>query len=333
MPPSVGAIVIFTLRSSPGTPSAPIAAATGEQVDKPPATHVTLLYATEEKEWLQAAIAEYGTQHPEVEVELVGKGSLDAAQVFVVWEDRAQALMGKAGTSLGFRAIHDAVASTRGWPAVGGKAEWGFVKLGHTDPTRSNSGLQTLLLMTLEYWNKRDGLAIADLLDPAYQTFVRETERGVNRFESSTGTFMQDMVRFGPSKYDISVVYENLAIEQIENAQGRWGNLKVYYPATTLWSDHPVALLNAPWVTPAQRTAARALIAYLRSHPVQQRALSFGFRPGDPSVPIRTSDAQNPYNRLAQFGLRVEVPPVATVPEGAVIRNLMMMWSRVARPQ
>jgi ABC-type sulfate transport system substrate-binding protein len=183
--------------------------------------------------------------------------------------------------------------------------------------------------MTLEYYGKTSGLTVGDLLKPEYQAFVGAVEKGVSKFETSTGTFMTDMVRFGPSKYDIAAVYENLVISQIENAQGRWGNLRIYYPETTLWSDHPVALLQGDWVTPAQREAARAFITFLRSRPMQERALSYGFRPADPAVPIRTSDSQNPYTRLAQYGVKVDIPPVATPPDGPVIRNLLTMWSRV----
>jgi ABC-type sulfate transport system substrate-binding protein len=151
---------------------------------------------------------------------------------------------------------------------------------------------------------------------------------GVTRFESSTGTFMNEMVLFGPSKYDVAVVYENLAIAQIENAQGRWGDLRVYYPATTMWSDHPAALLNAPWVSAEQAAAARQWIAFLRSRPIQELALAYGFRPGDPAVPLKSSDARNPFNRLAPYGIRVDIPPVAQPPSGAVVRNLLTMWSR-----
>jgi ABC-type Fe3+ transport system substrate-binding protein len=346
-------------------------------------TSINLVFATEERAWLEAALESFRKKRPDVQVTLTGKGSLDAAQailegqlkpvlfspadsmvlellahdyetkyqkqlfagdedapqpllltplVFVVWEDRAEALL-KKSQSLGFRAVHDAVTSPRGWLAAGGKAEWGFVKLGHTDPTRSNSGLQSLYLMTLEYWNKRTSVAMGDLLDENYQKFVAETERGVPRLEASTGTFMDDMVRFGPSRYDISLVYENLAIAQLENAQGRWGALRVYYPSTTLWSDHPIALLGADWVSPAQRDAARALIAHLRSRDVQVRALASGFRPAEPSVPLRTNDPQNPFVRLAPYGLKVELPEAAQTPDGAVLRNLLMMWTRVVRPR
>jgi ABC-type Fe3+ transport system substrate-binding protein len=249
--------------------------------------------------------------------------------VFVVWQDRAEALLKSSGGAISWKAIHDLVASNQGWPAVGGKASWGFAKLGHTDPTRSNSGLQTLLLMSYDYYKKTRGLQIAELLDPRYQEWVKQIESGVSKFETSTGTFMTDMIRFGPSKYDIAMVYENLAISQLGNAQGRWGNLMVHYPQVTLWSDHPVALLRGDWVSAAQRDAARRLIAHLRSRPVQERAMHQGFRPADTSVPIRTAEGANPWTRLAAFGIQVEVPPAAELPDGAVVRNLMTMWTRV----
>jgi ABC-type Fe3+ transport system substrate-binding protein len=249
--------------------------------------------------------------------------------VFAIWQDRADVLLKASGGHISWKSIEKAVSSNQGWPAIGGKTEWGFVKLGHTDPTRSNSGMQALTLMTLEFYGKTNGLQIADVLDPKYQAWLASLEKGVPHFENSTGTFMTDMVRFGPSKYDIAVVYENLAISQIENAQGRWGDLKIYYPQTTLWSDHPVAVLQGDWVTEPQKRAARTWIAFLRSRPMQEQALRFGFRPGDASVPVRTSDGQNPFNRLAPYGIQVDIPPVATPPEGAVVRNLLTMWTRV----
>jgi ABC-type glycerol-3-phosphate transport system substrate-binding protein len=248
--------------------------------------------------------------------------------VFAVWSDRAEALEKAGGGTISWKAVHKAVSSPQGWPSVGGKPDWGFVKLGHTDPTRSNSGLQALVLMTFDFLGRSSGLEIADVLKPEYQQFVKEVEKGVTRFEASTGTFMNEMVLFGPSKYDVAVVYENLAISQLENAQGRWGDLKVYYPAITLWSDHPVTLLQAPWVTDPQKQAARKLVEHLRSRPVQEQALAHGFRPADPAVPLKSGDARNPFTRLAQYGVRVDIPPVAQPPSGGVVRALMTMWSR-----
>jgi hypothetical protein len=357
--------------AAPGSPPAPAKAAV---------VHISVAYGTEKDAFMQAAIAGFRASHPEIEVELIAKGSFETAEaiidgslkptiwspadtmvmaladsdwraktgtplftaagedapqplllsplVFVVWEDRADALLKAGKGKLTWKAIRTAVTSNRGWMAVGGKSDWGFVKLGHTDPTRSNSGLQALWLMTLEFYGGPATVGVDRLLRPDYQEFVAGIERGVTRFEPSTGTFMIDMVRFGPSKYDIALVYESSAIAQLDNAQGRWGNLRVYYPAMTVWSDHPAGLLATDWITPAQRDAARKLLAHLRSRDTQQQALAFGFRPADPGVALRTTDAQNPFTRLAPAGLKVELPPAAKTPEPTVVRNLMMLWSR-----
>lgn len=247
--------------------------------------------------------------------------------VFVAWEDRAQALTKNGQGEIRWKTLHDATISPKGWVSVGGKPEWGFIKLGHTDPTKSNSGLQALYLMTLEHTGKQS-VEVGDLLDPKLQAFVKQTERSVTSNESSTGTFMTEMIRFGPSKYDVACVYENLALAQIDDAQGRWGNLRIYYPHATIWSDHPAGVLDAEWVTPEQRKAAHVWLAYLRSRPVQEHALAYGFRPGDTSVPVRTADRDNPFNKHASQGVKVEVPAAAKTPDGAVVRNLMVMWNR-----
>jgi len=250
--------------------------------------------------------------------------------VLAVWEDRAKVLRDAAGGQLTWKAIHKAVVAKGGWPAVGGKPGWGFVKLGHTDPTRSNSGLQALVLMALEHFESQT-VTVEHVLDPGFQRFVTDIERGVTRLEASTGTFMTDMLRFGPSKYDIALVYESLALSQLENAQRRWDNLRIYYPPSTIWSDHPVAILDAPWVSPAQRAAAEQVVAFLRSKPVQATALRFGFRPADPAVPIKTADGQNPFTKMARFGLTFDLPPAVPPADGPVVRNLLMMWSRVVK--
>lgn len=253
--------------------------------------------------------------------------------VFVVWEERAKVLVDPASEGhLSWKAIRRAVTSPKGWAGIGGKPAWGFVNLGHTDPIKSNSGLQTLALMAYEFAGTTSGLTVEQLLDPKFQDFVKDLERGVSHVEASTGTFMTDMIRFGPSKYDIAVVYESLAVSQLENAQGRWGSLHIYYPTVTMWSDHPVVMLDGPWVTAPQKAAGARLIAFLRSTPIQRTAIQFGFRPADTSVSMKTEGA-TPFTRSAAYGLSLELPPAAQPPDGTVVRNMQMMWSRVVRPK
>ncbi len=288
---------------------------------------------------LNLLAADWQTKHGTALLDEAGDGApqplVITPLVFVAWEDRARVLEKAGGGRLSWRGLHKALTAPKGWGALGGDPEWGFVKLGHTDPTRSNSGLLALFSMALEGVARPGGggsarpLRVADLLEPKLQGFLRAIEKGVTKFETSTGNFMTDMVRFGPSKYDVAAVYESLAIEQIANAQGRWGNLRVYYPSPTIWSDHPIAVVNARKLAPEEREGALAWIRFLRGRAAQERALAFGFRPADPAVAIKSDAADNPFKRLAPFGLRVEIPPAAAAPEGAVVRNLLTLWGRL----
>jgi len=62
--------------------------------------------------------------------------------VFVIWEERYQALIQKY-KSLNFTTIAQALQEKGGWNAIAQKPEWGLFKLGHTHPTKSNSGMKT----------------------------------------------------------------------------------------------------------------------------------------------------------------------------------------------
>jgi ABC-type Fe3+ transport system substrate-binding protein len=255
--------------------------------------------------------------------------------VMIVWEERAKVLAAaaKGGDPTDWRTIHDLATSPKGWPGLGGSPDWGYVKLGHTAPSSSNSGLQTLVLMTYGYHGKRGGLVPGDILNADFQKWLREIETAVGKFGTSSGTYMKDMILYGPSRYDVTWNYESVAIGDMGAAQGRWGNLLVYYPKPTLWSNHPFVFLKGDWVTDEQRAAAKELRDFLLLPEVQSRALDFGFRPANADVKLLTSDPSNPWNRLKAFGVRVDVPAVAEPPSGEVTRLLLETWRRVVEPQ
>jgi hypothetical protein len=254
--------------------------------------------------------------------------------VMIVWEERAKVMAAAAkGEPTDFRLIHALATNPKGWLGIGGSPEWGYVKPGHTAPSDSNSGLQTLVLMTYAYHKKRAGLAPADVLNADFQKWLREIETTVGKFGSSSGTYMKEMILYGPSKYDLIWNYESVAVSDMAAAQGRWGNLAVYYPRPTLWSNHPFVFLKGDWVTPEQRQAALQLREFLLSPEIQGRALDFGFRPANPEVKLISADPNNPWNKLKPFGLRVDVPAVAEAPSGEVTRLLLETWRRVAERQ
>jgi ABC-type glycerol-3-phosphate transport system substrate-binding protein len=395
----VGGLLVFmkARRDQPGTPgfhevvdeagAAATTAPPGSAHPTPPSgPHVTLpfVFSTEKEEWVREAVGEFEKIHPEIDVRLEPKGSLEAVRallageekpvvwspadslavnllttqwklakgtdplvrdgtkwprsllltplVFVAWESRAKVLLGSA-TDLTWTRLRDAVASKKGWAGLGGDPAWAYVKFGHTDPTKSNSGLQALSIMGYGYYEKTSALTVPDVTAPKFQDFMKAIESGRHAQDfaaSSTGPFMENFIRQGPSLYDAVIVYEATAIAEMPRAVGRWEPLRVFYPSINIWSDHPACLLDGDWITPEQRAAAAQLVDYLMSPPVQQRALLRGFRPGNLDVPVITQDSDNPFRRYKDTGIRVEVPRIAATPDGAVLEALLQTFQRNA---
>lgn len=242
--------------------------------------------------------------------------------VFVWWAERYRALRQPPQT---FRDIARLVAEPTGWGALAGKPEWGFVKFGHAHPNQSNSGLMTLVLMAHDYHQTRQ-LGMQQIMDAGFQAWLTAFEKGAAGLANSTGNQMKEMVLKGPSVYDGLCVYENVAIDYLRNAQGRWGDLRVTYPSPNAWNDNPAYIIDAPWSQPEQRTAAGRFLDFLMSEPAQRKALEHGFRPGNPAVPVRQADG--PFAELVSYGLQIDLPQVISPPSGDIIANLLAGWQR-----
>jgi ABC-type Fe3+ transport system substrate-binding protein len=142
---------------------------------------------------------------------------------------------------------------------------------------------------------------------------------------------MEEIVAYGPSLYDFVAVYEATAIEQAENALGRYGELQIFYPPATHYSDHPFCILDAEWVSEEQAEAAGLFVDYLLSHDAQQTALlNYGFRPVDPAVAL--TQPGSPLITYTQNGLKTDLPPEVELPPGSVLNTLLDFWARNIQP-
>jgi serine/threonine-protein kinase len=250
--------------------------------------------------------------------------------VFVTWESRHAPFLKKYG-KVNFQTVGQAMREPQGWEAIAGQPGWGGFKFGHTHPNRSNSGLLTLVLMAYEFSKKERNLSVGDIAQPGFLQWLQTFEQGVARpggsLTHSTGTLMREMVLRGPSQYDCLLIYENLAIDYLEAARDRWGELQVDYPEPNMWNEHPYYILDVPWSDPAQRAAAADYLKFLMSEPMQRRALEHGFRPGNPEVSLRF--AESPLIRHARQGIRIELPRMCERPRAEVVRNLLAAYSHL----
>ncbi len=248
--------------------------------------------------------------------------------VIAMWRPMAEAL-GWPDKALGWADIAEMAISEEGWAAFD-YPEWGSFKFGHTHPNFSNSGIVSVIAETYAGADKQRDLTLDDLQNEGLRNFVEDVESSVIHYGRSTGFFARRMFERGPSYLSAAVMYENLVVEQeTQRLSGESAQLPVVaiYPKEgTIWSNHPYGILNAPWVTEAQREAAEVFQAYLLDKPQQLKAIEYGFRPADRTIPL-TSPLD------AQHGVDPEEPKtVLEVPEAEVIEGIQTLWREVKKP-
>ena len=252
--------------------------------------------------------------------------------VFVMWRSRHAPFLEKYHT-VSFHTLAEAIKEPGGWAAIGNQADWGRFKFGHTHPDRSNSGLLTLVLIAYEFFKKESSLTHADVAQAGFQEWLRAFEKGVARpggsLTSSTGTLMREMVLFGPSQYDCLLIYENLAIDYLDAARDRFGELQVEYPEPNIWNEHPYYILDVPWSDARQRAAAGEFLKFLMSKPIQEHALTHGFRPGNPAVSLRFADS--PFIRNSKQGLKIDLPRMCEPPRSEVVLDLLDSFQKLEK--
>lgn len=246
--------------------------------------------------------------------------------VFVIWKERNEAFL-KQYSELNFQTLSDAMNTAGGWADIAEKPEWGFFKFGHTNPNQSNSGLLALTLMAHHYYDKTTPLEAGDIVNAEFQGWLKRIEGSVSGLINSTGNMMRDMVLKGPASYDVVLVYENVAIDYLKNAEGRWGSLEIVYPKINMWNDNPYYIIDAPWSDAKTTKAAHRFLEFLMSPEVQEQSLVHGFRPGDPGVPV--IGPESPFEKYKQSGLRIAIPSIAEPPKADAINNLLTGWQRL----
>ncbi len=193
----------------------------------------------------------------------------------------------------------------------------------HTAPTRSNSGLQTLVAMVAEVAGKRpEALTLADV--QAHGAKVAAIERHVTRYGSSTDELARAMQRNGPFWASVGSVYESSVVAVNASRQPDQEPLKAVYPRATYASTMRAILPEAPWVSPKEQEAALLIIERLQSEDLQRLAADQGLRPANPAVPpSRVTAAYGADPRAVYDSLRA--------PKPEVVEAIIALWRNQAK--
>jgi len=244
--------------------------------------------------------------------------------VIAMWKPMAEAI-GWGKKPIGWADILRLARDRGGWKTYG-YPQWGQFKFGHTHPQFSNSGLISLFAEVYAASGKTAGLTLADVNKPSTGEFLEGIERSVVHYGSSTGFFGRKMFSAGPEYLSAAVLYENMVIESYSQSNLAFPVVAIYPKEGTFWSDHPIGVVERPWVTPEHREAAKTYIQYLLARPQQERAITYGFRPGSVDVPlaapIDTAHGVNP----------AEPKTTLEVPSAQVMDGVLKLWAQRKKP-
>jgi len=197
------------------------------------------------------------------------------------------------------------------------------VRMAHTDPRLSNSGfMATIMALSAASGTLSENLSFNDLTNASNQLWLRQFESSAILYGKSTGFLAQYMKTQGPSELNIAFLYENL-IRDISNTAVGGKVIAIYPEEGSLYSDHPFCILNADWVTPAQRVVAEEFLNFLQKHDTVVSAMEYGFRPINASIPLDPT-VFNYQNSGIAFNLTTS--EMHTPQDGDVLLKIPDLW-------
>ena len=246
--------------------------------------------------------------------------------------------LGWPDTPIGYADILALARNPEGWGSKG-HPEWGAFKLGKTNPNFSTSALSATIAQYYAATGKTKDLSLEDLRRAEVVDFAKGVESSVVHYGDITMTFLNNWFRNDVRGTALTYV-SAVAIEEKSVIDYNAGNpdgvldageeprkprvplVAVYPKEGTLFSDNPMIVLDAEWVTDAQKRVARAFETFVQQPDNQKRVLEFGFRPGNPEVGVAA-----PITRAN--GVDPDQPQnVLEVPEPPVLVELLDLWAQ-----
>lgn len=163
--------------------------------------------------------------------------------------------------------------------------------------------------------------------------YVRAVEATVRFYGEGEQVIVERLAAEGRAFLDAFVGQEQVVIDWNKNQRGE--PLVAIYPAEgTLWTDHPLALLELGGageqsVTENQRLTFQALASFLTSAEAQQQLLDAGYRPADLSLRLDTEGS--PFSNTTYVDWR-QPQTTLQMPSPAVVDVVQNVWAYTKRP-
>jgi Ca-activated chloride channel family protein len=248
--------------------------------------------------------------------------------VIAMWQPMAEAL-GWPDGPIGWDDLAELSTNPEGWSAYG-HPEWGEFKFGHPHPEHSNSGMLSLVAEVYSAVGLIDGLTVDKVKDQRVLDSVGAVEQHVFHYGKKDTDILMRMTQRGPEYLHAVTSYEANVIKwnRDHGDELRFPLVAIYPDDGTFWVENPYCILNADWVGDEQTEAATLFRSFLLSREQQARAVDWGLRPADSSVPL-----QSPIDLAhgAVPSLTMDTVPHLAYPSDEVVGHILDVWHQVKK--
>ncbi len=358
-----GALGLLALCCAGWAVLTPVMQSVTQQVAPPKAAELTIAYSPEKAELFKSLVDSFNAQgkvpggtpivvktvelEPDAMVAAAVAGNFQAmspdssiwlGQVDRAWADAHNGEGTLVGTTARYAVSPVVIAmwrdaaktmgypdKTLGWSDLLAKAQSDKnFKWSHPSTT-SASGLLATLAEFYAGAGKTRGLTVEDVQAQRTLDTVNAIEKTVRYYGEGEWPIAQRVVQQGRAYLDAFVCSEQIVIW----ARAKGADLVAIYPSEgATWQDHPLALLEQPGLTDAQRLTFARFADFVRSTESQKKVLSLGYRPSDlnvplnsPGSPIRVDNGVDP----------VQPKTSLQVPAPAVLEAVQKNWSQAKR--
>ncbi|MFM2077245.1 MAG: hypothetical protein RJA49_1135 [Actinomycetota bacterium] len=252
--------------------------------------------------------------------------------------------LGWTGRAVSYGEVLALVTAHDGWGAHSdcAKTDWGSPKLAFTNPSTSSSGRNVLVsLYSMAAHKAPAALTVDDVQRDDVVQFVAKFESAVDHYMPGTIP-LNTKIAQGKKYGQFFLMPEDNLVSQAqgtERAIAADGTAKrmtpvddlvmIYPKEGAVLNSHPAAMVDGPWVTAAQATAAREWIEFLRAERQQRAFMRHGFRPAAGTG--LSVDAR----QFAKWGLDARTPSSTIDPgdlDPAVLHQIVGSWRVVKKP-
>jgi Ca-activated chloride channel family protein len=219
--------------------------------------------------------------------DLVGytENLLLSPSVIAMWKPLAE-ILGWSKQPIGWADLVALAKNPQGWAAYH-YPQWENFKLGHPHPEYSYQGFLSVFTQIYAAADKLTALTLTDINQSQVGTYLHDIQQTVTHYGHSSNFVQQEFLQGGPTHLSAAIFSEHQVIQSYQSPASLPFPIVAIYPQEgTLWSEHPIGIVERDWVTPAHREAALLYIEYLLAKPQQERALQYGFRPTNVQVPL-----------------------------------------------